>query len=342
MLKPVVTRTANIDLNFQPYIMQAPTTKQEMWGQATRNDNITIESWRETWISNAKKNKEHFGLFADYSVGELFGSLQHKSCILAGSGPSLAYNGELLKDRQDMPLISCLHNFHYFEDRDIEVDYYVSLDAGPVVLEEISEGGQHDEEWYWERTADKTLIAYISSDPELFKKWRGKIYLFNVPVPDKSVEEELDALEPFHIYLSTGGNVLGACMYVAKVILGCTMTAFVGADFSFSYKNKFHGWDSKYDKEIGRCILMRDVYGLPVNTWQSYANFAVWFNYIAQQVPGIYINCTEGGIFGSYSDGNIIHVKQMRLAEFLNMSNMNFILEDQFKNCTINQRKILF
>ena len=87
--------------------------------------------------------------------------------MLAGSGPSLVYNGEKLKNRGDMPLISCLHNFHFFEDRDIKVDFYVTLDAGPITITEVSEGGKHDADWYWERTKDCTLVAFIGTHPDL-------------------------------------------------------------------------------------------------------------------------------------------------------------------------------
>lgn len=341
-MKQVVKRKAEMELDYQPIIMEAPVTQESMWKSATSNDNITITTWRQIWIDQAKENKKTLGNFGDYSVGQLFGLNQHKPTIIAGSGPSLVYNGEMLKDRGDVALISCLHNFHYFEDRDIPVDYYVSLDAGSVVLEEIAEGGKHDSEWYWERTKDKTLIAYVSSHPDLFKKWRGKIYVFACPVPDKQYEEEMEKLEPFYAHISTGGNVLGACMYVAKAILGSWVTAFVGADFCFSYNNKFHGWDSKYDAKMGRCIRATDIYGNSVKTWQSYANFATWFNYIAGRVPGIYINCTEGGIFGAYPDGNIFSVKQMRLQEFLNMAYMHNELKEQYLDCTVNQKKILF
>ena len=75
-----------------------------------------------------------------------------------------------------------------------------------------------------------------------------------------------------------------------------------------------------------------DVFGNRVKTWKSYYNFKVWFDYIAENVPGTYINCTEGGIFGAYRDGNIKAVKQMPLQTFLNMCFMHYEMEEQFKN----------
>ena len=335
-------RTALIPLQYQPYISEAPQRPQDQYSQACSNDKVTIDSWRDTWIRQYKENHDKFGSFGEHSIGKLFQAHAGKPAILAGSGPSLAYNGEQLKNKGCAVLVSALHNFHFFEDRDIEVDYYVTLDAGPVTIEEVAEGGGHDAEWYWERSASKVLIAHVGTHPELLAKWRGKVYFFNCPIPDKSVMEELEKVEQFNTFLSTGGNVLGACLYFAKGFLGCSISAFVGADFSFSYESKFHGWDSKYDAKMGECLRVVDVFGIPVKTWPSYYNFKVWFDWVASNVPGLYINCTEGGCFGAYQGGNILAVKQMELAAFLAMINMSEHVREQATDPLNAPKKVLF
>lgn len=315
---------------------------QALYSQACSSDGVTIDTWRKIWTDNIRANKARFGSFAEKSIGKLHASLKHQPAIIAGSGPSLKVNSSQLKDRGGIPLISCLHNFHHFEDQGIHVDYYVTLDAGSVVLEEVSEGGKEASEEYWARTEDKTLIAFIGTDPRLFDKWRGEVYFFNAPVPDKAYQAEVDAIEPFHAYISNGGNVLGACLYFAKGWLGCNPIAFVGADFAFGYDKKFHAWDSKYDKNLGYVLKAVDVYGNKVLTWQSYANFKAWFDYIAVKVPGIYINCTEGGTFGSYAEGNIMAVRQMELSQFLGMYRMHEHLKGQAENPAEPSNVILF
>lgn len=313
-----------------------------MYATACSSDSVTVDHWKKTWADNIRANKKRLGSFAEVSVGKLFGHLKHKPAIIAGAGPSLKVNGSQLKNRDGITLISCLHNFHFFEDQDITVDYYVSLDAGPVVLEEVSEGGTKTAEEYWERTKDKTLIAFIGSDPRLFEKWQGKIYVFNAPVPDAAFSAEIDQIEKFYTYISTGGNVLGACLYLAKGIFGAGVIAFVGADFCFSYEKKFHAWDSKYDANLGFVLKAVDVYGNKVLTWQSYANFKNWFDWVAVKIPGIYINCTEGGTFGAYPDGNIMAVKQMPLVEFIQMMSMCEHMRKQCEDPLAGERKLLF
>lgn len=337
-----MARTAEITLEFQNTIDYVPVAPQQMYANACSNDTVTINSWRDTWIKNVKENHARFGPFKDHSVGSLHGLHVGKPAIVAGAGPSLKYNGHLLKNRGEIPLVSCLHNFHFFEDQDIKVDYYVTLDAGEITIEEVSEGGKNTPEWYWERSKDCTLLAYIGTSPRLIEKWQGKVLFFTAPVPDTIYQSAVDEIEPFGVFVSNGGNVLGAAMYIAKAFFGCNPIVYVGADFSFSYDKKFHGWDSKYDKNLGYVIKKVDVFGNKVLTWQSYANFCEWFQYIAIQVPGIWINATEGGCFGSYPEGNIAAIKQMELNQVLKMYSMHLETKNQCEFPNLLEKKILF
>lgn len=337
-----MSRKAEIILDFQNYIEHPPVAPKQLYGQACSNDGVTIDSWRETWLKNVAANKARFGSFKEHSVGKLYGTLKHQPAIIAGSGPSLKVNGHLLKDRNGMALLSCLHNYHFFEDQGIKPDYYVTLDAGPVVLEEVSEGGKRSEQEYWDSTQDKTLLAFIGTDPRLFEKWQGKVYFYNAPVPDNAYVERLNQIEEFHAYVSNGGNVLGACLYLAKGYMGANPICFTGADFAFGYDRKFHAWDSKYDTNLGYVLKAMDVYGNKVLTWQSYANFKAWFDYVCLKVPGIWINCTEGGTLGAYPEGNLMAIRQMELAKFLEMYRMHEGLKRQSLEPEINDRTILF
>ncbi len=334
-------RKAEITLEFQNMIEHAPVPVKALYRQACSNDEVTVNSWRAQWISQTKTNYKKFGSWKEHSIGKLFELYKLKPCIVAGSGPSLKANAHELKNRRDIPLVSCLHNFHYFEDLDLAPEFYVTLDSGAVTIEEVTEGGTKDAEWYWERTRERKLVAFIGTHPDLLEKWRGEIYLFNCPVPDKAFEDAVAELERFPCLVSTGGNVLGASFYIARAIFGANPIAFIGADFSFSYHKKFHAWDSKYDANLGHVMKATDVFGNKVLTWQSYHNFKCWFDAMCSQVPGLFINCTEGGIFGAYPEGNISAVKQMGLKSFIDMYYAHDHVKDQMGNKDA-EMKILF
>jgi hypothetical protein len=335
-------RKAEIILEYQNYIETPPMAPSQMYGQACSSDGVTIDSWRDKWLDNIRANKAKYGEFKPMGIGQLFGRYRHQPCVVAGSGPSLKYNGPLLANRDGIPLVSCLHNFHYLEDVGASPEFYVTLDAGEVTVEEVYEGGKMPPEYYWERTKDRTLLAYIGTHPKLLEKWQGKVYFFNAPVPDPAFLQKCDDIEPFHTYIGNGGNVLGACLYIAKAIFGGNPIAFVGADFCFSYDKKFHAWDSKYDAKLGRVLKAVDVFGNKVLTWQSYFNFKNWFDYIALTVPGIYINCSEGGTLGAYPDGNLMAIQQMELKRFIDMYRMFEEMRDQCENPETQERKLLF
>lgn len=335
-------KSVDMVFEFKNTIPAPPQSKDEMYSQACSNDKVTVDAWREKWISNAIATKKRFGSFKEHGLGKLFGINQYKPAIVVGSGPSLKNNIDKLKKANGIPIISCLHNFQYMVDNGIKVDYYVSLDAGEVVVEEISEGGKKTHEEYLEHTKDSELIAFVGSHPTLFDAWKGKVHLFNCPVPDQAYRDKINEIEPFYTYVSTGGNVLGASTYIAKAIFGSNPVIFVGADFSFSYTRKFHAWDSKYDADIGQAIRCVDVWGNSVLTWQSYYNFKVWFDWLCSNVPGLYINCTEGGLLGSYPEGNIAAIRQMTLDDCLWMYQMSEEMRKQCENPEVDDQKVLF
>jgi hypothetical protein len=334
-------KTAEVQLEYSQYI-DAPIQPRKLFTEACESDEVTINAWRKTWETNVRANFDKYGPFAEKSVGQLFGFSHHKPVIVAGAGPSLNNAKEALKNKKGITLVSCLHNFHFMEDNGTPADYYVTLDAGEVTIEEVYEGGAKTPDEYWALTKDRTLLAYIGTSPRLLEKWQGKILFYNAPVPDEEYMRFIDSIEVFNTYVSNGGNVLGACMYIAKAYLGASAIAYIGADFCFSYDKKFHAWDSKYDARMGQVMRVRDVFGLPVYTWKSYHNFKGWFEWVALTVPGMYFNCSEGGTLGAYADGNIRAIQQMPLEQFIRQMNMYEEIEEQAKNSKTEVKKLLF
>lgn len=312
-------RNVNIDLIYQPTLAQIPVPPEELQQRAASNDKPTISHWRDTWLSQFKANKEKCGSFYDHSIGQLVGKNKHKAAIVIGSGPSLKLTLDDLRANAKMrtPLltISCLHNFGYFQDEGIAVDYYLTLDAGAIVEKDVFEGRKEAPEFYWERSKGKTLLAYAATSPKLLELWQGEVLFFNTTLPDPGLQAEIDAVEKFQHCISSGGNALGACMYAAKAIMGSQTIVFVGADFCFDYDNTFHSYKTHYD-DVGHFVVHPDCFGVPRKTWQSYLNFKFWLDRISLTVPGVWVNASFGCL-GAYLGGNLGSFIYKTLGEWL-------------------------
>lgn len=329
---------------YAPYIdpPMAREQQEDLWQQAAKGDKPTIESWRDIWIKNVQANYARFGGFRSRGIAKLYQSLQGGTCVVAGSGPHLKQNAHLLKNKPDcIKVVSALHNYAYLEDLGIKVDYYMTLDAGPVVIPEVYESGSVkradgtiDEDHYWATTKHNTLVAFIGTDPALFDKWQGEIYLFSSPIPDPKIYDALEIEPMFHEYISAGGNVLGGSTYFARCVLGCINIVWIGNSQSFDHEKNFYGWASPHNGDVGIAMRVRDVYAYPVYTWASYWNFKLWFDLFSVRIPGMYINCTEGGIVGAWPEGNIRSVRQMPLASVLETYTCNEYLRPSMEGKT--------
>lgn len=345
-------------LQVQPTIEGIPAGKEAAWRAATRNDDITTKTWAKQWIDQTKENMKNFDVLGN-TVMKLHGAAANKPCILMGSGPSLSKNwkdligdGDKSIGRKDIPIVTNVHNFPFCEDRNLMTcsDYYVILDAGEICLKEMYEGGMHadDPEWYWKKTEGRTLIAYHAIDPEFAKKWKGHIYWYATPPASEELAiEMMKIISPSLIpWFNVGGNVMGAALYFARAILGCSIPVFMGMDLSFSYDRKFHPWDCWYNDKFSGVIPWTDIFGNRVYTWQSYFGFKNWFDFIAcggnGNNPQIWINATEGGILGSYNEGNIKQIIQLDLKAALSMLNAFHKIPDLLKMANSGKMYLLF
>lgn len=334
-------------LMFQGYIDSPPVAPESMYQASTKNDAVTIKHWYGTWLKHVKMNEESHKM-AEHSAMSEHGKYKYRPGIIAGSGPSLKKNVDVLAKAKpdEIPLTSCLHNYSFFMDRGVKTEYWMNLDAGPITIDEFSQGGKQSEQYYWDSTKDQTLIACSVSHPELIKRWQGKILWFASPVPSDQYQKEFDKLTSLDLYYNVGGNALGACLYHTRAVLGCMPIVFVGADFSFDYMHKFHSYDTPYDEQFKGIVPMTDVFGNRVFTWPSYAGFANWFMF--QSMGGVgkhpiqFINCTEGGILGSFPQGNIRQIQQLALADFLHGIKHFNKLPEVKKNRSQGQPQLLF
>jgi hypothetical protein len=190
-LEELQKTTVQMKLTFQNTIDFPPVPKNDLHGMSTRNDAVTVEAWRKTWLDQLKKNVEKYDVANNSTISES-GKFSCRPVICAGSGPSLKKNVKVLASLKPdgIGLVSCLHNFAFFLDNGVKTDYFVTLDAGPITIPELSQGGKQPEEYYWEATKDYTLIASLVSHTDLVSRWKGKILWFDAPVPDEAYTKE--------------------------------------------------------------------------------------------------------------------------------------------------------
>jgi hypothetical protein len=321
------------DLMYQPYI-DPPQSKEVLYAQACSGDTVTVKSFKPQWLDHWKKNGAKYDFKAN-SVMNDFGKFAFKPVICAGSGPSLKVNAYNLKIRDGIGLVACLHSLGFLEDLGCPADYYLTLDSQDITIGEMSQGGTKDEQYYWDLTKDRTLVACAVANPKLIEKWQGKILWYNTIVPDMEYQAEVDKTG-FNLYFNLGGNALGACYYFARAILGACPIALVGADFCFSNKRKFHAWNSPYDQQFAGLEMANDVFGNRVYTWRSYFNFAKWFEFISLggggDNPHLFYNCTEGGILGAYPGGNVKSIIQMPLNAFIHSFNQHKMMKGLYES----------
>ena len=316
---------------FQNYIPAPPRSKESLRSTYQQNDELTVNSWWAEWKANKIENWKSFDILKNSVMSE-HPKWAYRPCIIAGSGPSLKRNAQHLLNRKGIGMVSCLHNFGFFHDMGIRPDYYLNLDAGDITIPEMSQGGGKGEDYYWDASAEYTLVTALHCNPKLHKKWKGKILWFDTALQgmNEAIEAECPGIRDLNVFLQTGGNTLGASHYLAKAVLGANPLIFVGADLSFSHDRKFHPFDSPYDKQFAGVVPCTDVFGYRVATWPSYFGFKTWFEHMALgglgNRPGTYINATEGGILGAYPEGNMMQIPQRRLAEVITEYTMHDVM----------------
>ncbi len=283
----------------------------------------TVAYWRDKWLSNLRANREHYGPFSHRSLGKLWGILKNQPAIVVGAGPSLKKNVADLKRarEQGIKVLACLHSFSFLHDNGVEPDYYVSVDAAPEVADLMSRGGRETPEYYLRKTKRHILLASTTTHPETLRAWQGDVLFGHCLSGDNQFEREAKAIDDFNTNLSTGGNVLGACFYIAKSIMGANPIIFVGADLAYAPDGQFYaaGHTYDYEKVDKGDIVAQDIFGQQVRTHRAFFHFKTWFDHVCRRVPGIYINATEGGILGAYEQGNLACYQFLSLKRVLHM-----------------------
>jgi len=226
----------------------------------------TIRYWEPTWIYNSIKNHS-FLVSDDNTLREgVYDVVSHpkvinKVGIIVGSGPSLdkADFTAIHKNREKLFIICATSNINCLLARGIAPDGAMVVDASPETgsthLDII--GGSN-------ATRNISLFAPPVADPQLFRRWRGPIYLYRPHQPGNDFLERVlpkmftrrvdgDSQYRWYIELLQIGLLNAGCVTNGAILLmhflGVEPVAMIGVDFGFYLVDgKPTGWCTRFRK----------------------------------------------------------------------------------------------
>ena len=245
-------------------------------------------------------------------TSEFHGRFEGVPAVVVCPGPSLQKNIETLRKLKGKAIIICvLHAFAYLQEKKIEPDIVIQVDAKNLREDYLEKDGKKSTVWdEWIGKNDFTKVKYFItsaySPPDLFTVPAQNIFWMNAGLPLEK-EVPIDIVD----YKRVGGSVAHSAFDIL-VEFGCSSIALVGQDLAYGKdgqaysKGKAVGLGRKKDdlfmkNNYGADVEVKGYYGEPVITSEVFFSFANLFSIFADQLQAqknikLY-NCTEGGMF---------------------------------------------
>jgi hypothetical protein len=281
---------------------------QQLLEQVSQN---TIDYRHKQWVDNFIDNITN-RVKGGYGVISLLDTLKFMPCIIVGSGPTLDYNIHLLKDLQDKAcIISCDSAAKALLDYGVHPHLILSTDSKGAVAEFFKGMDLHEFTFILDTFAHPDTAQLLIDEG-------AKIYWYNtLPVKSCSFSEVLNQWTGYLGNLGTGGCVATTIWSLAVLHLGCDPTILVG--LAEAYYDKAHQYASCVEKHNHQHIDMyasepmsvKDIYNRDCWTQPGFDSFRAWFEDAFLWVPGIFINCSEGGILRR----NILNMRLQDVAD---------------------------
>ncbi len=278
--------------------------RYELLNQISKN---TIDFRLKQWIDNFTTNLKH--VQGGYGVSSMQNVLKNVPCIIVGSGPTLDRNIKYLREvRNRACIISCDSTVKALLDHGVKPHLILSTDSKGKVKEFFS--GLDVKEF--------SFILDTFSHPSCCEALEGaKIYWYNtLPVEYCPFTAHLNNWTGYIGNIGTGGCVATTIWCFGVQNLGCDPDILVGLTQGFYDVAYQYAWsvmkhaDQIIDQYTSPPIEAIDIYNQHCWTHPAFNSFAFWFYDAFLHVPGIHINCSEGGILRE-------HILNMRLSEVL-------------------------
>lgn len=248
----------------------------------------TVVAFSQRWIYNQFQNVREINKNT-IPLSEIFGSFKGIPAVVAGAGPSLEKQLELLKQNESKILVlSAGSSVNILEKNDIEPHIQVAIDGG--INEDKIIGGIKSK---------KTKLAYF---PNLscgsIKLFKGKKFWYK-----GTGYSSINFFEKF-IGLNTTAVEMGpSCVHSAVDIaikMGCNPIILIGQDMAYTNQQLYAKGAALYDsvnEDVRDRIVVKDLYGNETTTNSSFMAIKMYFeSYVKQHDNVDYINCTEGGL----------------------------------------------
>lgn len=265
---------------------------QEELGLLQTISTNTIAYRLKDWINNFKENVPR--VQGGYGVASLLNTLKNVPCIIVGSGPTLDLNIKQLRGLQNRAcIITSDSAFRALLDNDIHAHLILTTDSKGKVKEFFSGVD----------TSKYNFILDTFCHPDTADFIQGRKYWYNtLPVEGCEFTQILNQWTGFIGSLGTGGCVATTIWSLVVQILGCDPDILVGLpeayyDISKQYADCVTRANHKgIDQYDAPPISMKDIYDRDCFTQPGFRSFSIWFQDAFRHIPGIHINCSEGGI----------------------------------------------
>ena len=229
------------------------------------------------------------------SIEEIRGKFEGYPAIIVSAGPSLDKNIHLLKEAQDKALIlTCDASWRACNKNGVRPDAIASIERVLLTYQYYYENIEFPE--------DLVLIGPTLLHPEMVGGFKGKEIL------STKIDGGLDGWWADFFenvsYVDQGMTCAGTAFSYAR-IAGCNPIILIGQDLAFTgdriHSNlahtEFEGENKKETLRTGKDILIvEDIYGNPVSTYEIYNMFRDWFEKQTELYPELkVIDATEGG-----------------------------------------------
>lgn len=263
----------------------------------------TLKRFQKNWLRNIIKNS--FFYFDLPGIINIRHNLNNKPCVIVGAGPSLSRNIDHLKEiEKKVVIISTDTAFHYLNEKEIQVDFLVSVDPQDINSMYLT---FTNPKIYPFLIAD-SAISFIT----LMNYPKEKIILYDTIFP---LYEVLKNFWGEKGNLKCGGSVSTTAFDFAR-FLGCNPIIFIGQDLAFT---QFHTHSesnpiekilinrasrlSTFETYNARSLISADRIEIKGNveekviTDRKFITFLDWFKREIENTPLDVINATEGGAY---------------------------------------------